>query len=271
MSRIKNYQEFLNEDNQKLWGLARGLMQQMFSGNLSDPKKEPASVGQSDSKVANPEALKLTTASTLGKSNDDFLLYMQHQQGIAGSKQLIRAAKGLDKLHPETVKTKAGVKYANLMMNVPSDRPQVKTAITKALDAGDHQEGAKLFLEMWKEKWLSKGQEGMKAIEQPKNKAVKEAILKNCLEYGVPFDFAVAVANIESGFNPKVGNNKYKGLYAITQENFNKIVPGGDIHNAEQNAKAGIAGLKEAIKQFKKSLGSDLAGLNFSPWVKDLA
>ena len=286
MKRIKNYQEFLNEDNKKLWGLATSLMGQMFSGGF-DPKATTPNTG-GDSPVATtntsggryvagpsgPEAtraVQTVTTSTLGKDNDDFLLYMQHQQGIAGSKQLIRASKGIDKLHPETVKTKSGTKYANLVMNIPSDRPQVKAALIKALDAGDHKEAANLFLEMWKEKWKSKGAQGMKMIEEPKYKDIKNYIMKYCLEYKVPFDFAVTVATIESGLNPKTGNKRYKGVYALSQEEFARRIPGGNIYNAEQNIKAGVQHLRDNIKQFQKYLGSDLAGLNFSPWTKSLA
>lgn len=285
MKRIKNYSEFLNENDKKLWGLATNLISQMFSGGF-DPKKANANAAGSSSAspvtiggkyVAGPSgsetnnAVQTVTSSTLGKDNDDFLLYMQHQQGIAGSKQLIRASKGIDKLHPQTVKTKAGTKYANLVMNVPSDRPQVKAALIKALDAGDHKEAANLFLEMWKEKWKSKGADAIKRIEEPKFKDIKESIMKYCLQYGVPFDFAVAVAYVESGFNPSVGNRKYKGVYALSQEEFARRVPGGNIHNADQNIKAGIEHLRDYIKQFQKYLGSDLAGLNFSPWTKALA
>jgi hypothetical protein len=169
------------------------------------------------------------------------------------------------------VKTKGGKKYANLVGNIPSDRPQVKAALIKALDAGDHKEAANLFLEMWKEKWKSKGIQGMKMIEEPKFKDIKESIMKYCLEYGVPFDFAVTVATIESGLNPAVGNSRYKGVYALSQEEFARRIPGGNIHNADHNIKAGIQHLRDNIKQFQKYLGTDLAGLNFSPWTKSLA
>jgi len=286
MKRIKNYQEFLNENNLKLLGLARSLMGQMFSGGFN-PKAPGATGGGSPTAstdnnsggkyVAGPsgqgsdKTMQTVTTSTLGKDNDDFLLYMQHQQGIAGSKQLIRASKGIDKLHPSTVKTKGGKKYANLVGNIPSDRPQVKAALIKALDAGDHKEAANLFLEMWKEKWKSKGIQGMKMIEEPKFKDIKESIMKYCLEYGVPFDFAVTVATIESGLNPAVGNSRYKGVYALSQEEFARRIPGGNIHNADHNIKAGIQHLRDNIKQFQKYLGTDLAGLNFSPWTKSLA
>jgi hypothetical protein len=40
--------------------------------------------------------------------NDDFTLYMQHQQGIAGAKGLIEASLGKGRLAPDTIKTKNG-------------------------------------------------------------------------------------------------------------------------------------------------------------------
>jgi CMP-2-keto-3-deoxyoctulosonic acid synthetase len=196
---------------------------------------------------------------------------MQHQQGIAGAKGLIQAMQGSGTLHPDTVKTKSGTKYANLVMNVPSDRPQIKTQLIQALDNGDQKTAASLFLNMWKEKWASKGAQAQKDINQPKNAKVKEAIAKYCQKYGVPYEFAVTVAYIESGFNPASGNNRYKGVYALSQEEFNKYVPGGNILNAEDNVNAGVQCLKNNIKAFTKYLGPVLASLKIGDWAKNLA
>jgi hypothetical protein len=39
--------------------------------------------------------------------NDDFVLYMQHQQGVGGAAGIVKALNGTGKMHPETVKTKS--------------------------------------------------------------------------------------------------------------------------------------------------------------------
>ena len=199
--------------------------------------------------------------------NDDFLLYMQHQQGVAGSTGIIKASLGTGSMHPDTVKTKAGVKYANLVMNIPSDRPNVKKAMIQALDSGDQKTAAILFMTMWKEKWNSKSKQAQSLIDLPKNQKVKEAIQKYCKKYDVPFNFAITVATIESGLNPNAGNRRYKGLFALSQSEFNKYVPGGNIYNIDNNANAGIQCLKNNIKAFVRYLGPTVAKINISNWA----
>ena len=70
-------------------------------------------------------------------------------------------------------------------------------------------------------------------------------------EYDVPLDYIIATAYIESGFKPKAGNSKYKGMFALSQSEFNKYYPSGDIFNTEQNSRAGVQVLKERVKEAK--------------------
>jgi soluble lytic murein transglycosylase-like protein len=70
-------------------------------------------------------------------------------------------------------------------------------------------------------------------------------------EYGVPLDYIITTAYIESGFKPKAGNTKYKGMFALSQSEFNKYYPSGDIYNIEQNSRAGVQVLKERVKEAK--------------------
>jgi len=274
MKRIKGFSEFLNEAD--LIGLARSLTKDLFTAKSKDElqalgkpseSKPVTTIGAGSQSNTNYTAPAISAVP----GNDDFTLYMQHQQGIAGAKGLIQAMQGSGTLHPETIKTKGGTKYANLVMNVPSDKPQVKSQMIQALDNGDQKTAANLFLNMWKEKWASKGAQAQKDINQPKNAKVKEAITKYCQKYGVPYEFAVTVAYIESGFNPSTGNNRYKGVYALSQEEFNKYVPGGNIFNAEDNVNAGVQCLKNNIKAFTKYLGPVLASLKIGDWAKNLA
>jgi len=70
-------------------------------------------------------------------------------------------------------------------------------------------------------------------------------------EYGVPLDYIIATAYIESGFKSKAGNSKYKGMFALSQSEFSKYYPKGDIYNTEQNSRAGVQVLKERVKEAK--------------------
>ena len=199
---------------------------------------------------------------------------MQHQQGPAGAKGIIQALNGTGHMHPETVKTKSGVKYANLVGNIPSDRPQVRVDLIKALDNGDQKTAAGLFLSTWKEKWFSKQKQALAAINLPKNASVKDAITRSSAKYKVPFDFAITVAMIESGLNPLSAGGTYKGLYAmVPSSNYGGVVTpmGENWKDPYVNAEAGIALLADNIKGFKKSLGKDLATLNLGGWTQGLA
>lgn len=261
---IKRFEQFVNEDANAILRAGASQLLNLLKGVKTGigSDGEPVTIGGSE-----------TTAKPLSAvpGNDDFTLYMQHQQGIAGAKGLIQASQGTGKLAPDTIKTKAGTKYANLVMNIPSDRPQVKADLIRALDAGDQKTAALLFLGMWKEKWASKSKQAKSDIEQSKNAAVKNAIMKYAERYGVPFDFATTVACIESGFNPSAGNNRYKGLFALSQEEFNKYIPGGNIHSIEDNANAGLQCLRNNIRDFKKYLGPTFATLKVGSWVNNIA
>ncbi len=279
-NRVKSYDEYVNESGAGLIAAALASGERQAKAVIDREKAEAqaadatnAQINQSVATGAHDPNYKPTVFNPVS-GNDDFTLYMQHQQGLAGATGLIKALNGTGEMHPETVKTKSGTKYANLVKNVPSDRPQVKADIIKALDNGDQKTAAALFLNMWKEKWFAKQNQALKAINEPKNAAVKDAITKFSAKYNVPFDFAVTVAMIESGLNPLSGNNTYKGLYAMRPEsNYGGVVKpmGQNWKDPYVNAEAGIALLADNIKQFKRTLGNDWASLNLGTWVGNLA
>lgn len=282
MERIKSFEEFvINEE-----GSALGLLGNILKGNINifgnddddGPADTPSSgVDTSGSGVETIGTAGSYTPATPYKQiagNDDFVLYMQHQQGVAGAAGIVKAFSGTGKMHPETVKTKSGVKYANLVKNIPSDRPQVKKDVIAALDKGDQRTAAALFLNMWKEKWFSKQAEAKTAINSPKNSVVKDAITKASDKYKVPFDFATTVANIESGLNPNAGNATYKGLFAmLPNSNYGGVTTpmGNKWNDPYVNAENGVKLLKNSITQLKKSLGSDWASLKVGSWANSLA
>lgn len=204
---------------------------------------------------------------TITPGNDDFALYMQHQQGVSGATSIIKAIRGTGKLHPETARI-------YMLNNIPSDRPQIKKAIKAALDKGDQKTAAALFVNMWKEKWNSKSKEAKTAINKPQNAVARKAIETAAKKYGVPFEFAATVSLIESGLNPNAGNRRYKGLFAMDpNRSYEGLIKpmGNKWSDPYLNADNGVKLLKRDIVQFKKKLGSDLASLQLSPWAKNLA
>ncbi len=291
-NRVKSYHEFVNEqhgilvsaladaerqaqaveDREKAEHQAAAATNAQINTSLNPTKTTVTNpITTSGSNVIDPNYKPAVFNAVQG--NDDFALYMQHQQGMAGAKGIIQALNGTGKMHPDTVKTKSGVKYANLVKNIPSDRSQVKVNLIKALNNGDQKTAAGLFLSMWKEKWFSKQKQALPAINLPKNASVKEAITRSSAKYKVPFDFAITVAMIESGLNPLAGGVTYKGLYAMKPEsNYGGVVTpmGANWKDPYVNAEAGIALLADNIKQFKKSLGKDLATLNLGGWTQGL-
>jgi hypothetical protein len=266
MDKIKSFEEFvLNEK-----GSALGLLGGILTGdiNIFDNPTAP------DAGADTAGSYTPTGTYTQTPGNDDFTLYMQHQQGVAGAAGIVKALNGTGTMAPDTIKTKGGVKYANLVQNIPSDKPQVKKDVIAALDKGDQKTAAALFLNTWKEKWFSKQAQARTAINVPKNSAVKDAITKASSKYKVPFDFAITVANIESGLNPKAGNASYKGLFAM-QPNSNyggvTTVMGSKWSDPYVNSENGVKLLKNSITQFKKTLGTDWASLKVGSWANNLA
>jgi len=284
MNRIKSFEEFVINEAGSALGLLGGILKgnlNIFGGDADDD------AGPSDTASSGEGATRsgVETIGTVGSytpttpykqipGNDDFVLYMQHQQGVAGASGIVKAFTGTGKMNPETIKTKSGTKYANLVKNIPSDRPQVKKDIIAALDKGDQRTAAALFLDMWKEKWFSKQAQARTAINSPKNSVVKDAIAKASAKYKVPFDFAITVANIESGLNPNAGNATYKGLFAmLPNSNYGGVTTpmGNKWNDPYVNAENGVKLLKSSITQLKKSLGSDWASLKVGSWANSLA
>lgn len=280
MNKIKSFNEYINENNMGVIAMAIGQAEIEANAKEAKARAENARATATNSAIDNSTSTSTSTVSgyTAKKfnpvaGNDDFAIYLQHQQGPAGAAGLVKALNGTGDLASDTVKTKGGVKYANIVKNIPSDKPQVKADVIKALDNGDQKSASALFLNTWKEKWFAKQKQAMIDIEKPANAEVKEAIQKYSIKYSVPFDFAVTVAMIESGLNPKAGNATYKGLYAIQPSSTyggKTIAVGKDWSNADRNAEAGIKLLASQVKGFKKLLGGDWASLNVGDWTNQV-
>jgi hypothetical protein len=266
MERLKKFDEFLNEGGGLLPFLGAVLTGNVDLG-LADKDSEEGEVASADG------TYEPSTNYVAIPGNDDFTLYMQHQQGVAGAKGIVQAMLGTGEMAKDTIATKNGVKYANLVMNIPSNKPQVKKDVIAALDKGDQKTAAALFLNTWKEKWNSIQATAKTAINDPKNATVKDAIQKATTKHALPFDFAVTVAKIESGLNPKAGNSSYKGLFAMSpSSNYGGVVTpmGNKWSDPYVNAENGVKLLKDNIKQFKKNLGNDWASLKVGSWANNL-
>lgn len=272
MDKIKSFEEFVINEK----GSALGFLGGILTGNINifdNPTTATAPDAGADT-VGTAGSYTPTGTYTSTPGNDDFTLYMQHQQGVAGAAGIVKALNGTGNMASDTIKTKGGVKYANLVQNVPSDRPQVKKDIIASLDKGDQKTAAGLFLNMWKEKWFSMQKSARTAINVPKNAEAKDAITKASAKYKVPFDFAITVAQIESGLNPKAGNSTYKGLFAMQpNSNYGGVVTpmGSKWSDPYVNAENGVKLLKDNISQFKKTLGTDWASLKVGSWANNLA
>jgi hypothetical protein len=276
MERIKSFEEFVINEAGSSLGLLGDILN--ISGDDNGPSDTTRSGGDmprsGEDTSGSADSYTPTTSYKQTPGNDDFVLYMQHQQGVAGAAGIVKAFSGTGKMHPETVKTKSGTKYANLVKNIPSDRPQVKKDIIAALDKGDQKTAAALFLDVWKEKWFSKQAQAKTAINSSKNSVVKDAITKASAKYKVPFDFAITVANIESSLNPNAGNATYKGLFAMQpNSNYGGVTTpmGNKWNDPYVNAENGVKLLKNSITQLKKSLGNNWASLKVGSWANSLA
>ena len=291
MDRIKSFDNFINEEvgmgiiAQSLGQLEKSSLAKEAAIRAAKATQQAASAASdasiaaynsgSSSSAYKPGTTSSATAFNAIPGNDDFALYMQHQQGVAGAAGILRALNGTGKMASDTVKTKAGVKYANIVKNIPSDRPNIRKNIISALDKGDQKTAANLFLEMWKSKFASKKLEAKKLIDKPGYAKVKAAISAASSKYNVPFDFSITVANIESGLRPGSGNSTYKGLFALVpSSNYGGIITpiGAKWNDPYINADAGIKLLKDSIKLLKKQLGTTgWASLNVGDWAKNIA
>jgi hypothetical protein len=276
MRKILSFEDFkLNEDNILMQALGAALSGGNVGKDLSKifgGKDDETPIDGDETSTAVPGESRIGKRSdypefTITPGNDDFSLYMQHQQGVAGAASIIKALRGTGKLHPDTARI-------NMLNNIPSDRPQIKRDMKAALAKGDQKTAAALFVNMWKEKWNSKSKEAKTAINKPQNAVAKKAIEAAAKKYGVPFEFAATVSLIESGLNPNAGNRRYKGLFAMdpSRSYDGLITPmGNKWSDPYLNADNGVKLLRRDIVQFKRQLGADLASLQLSPWAKNLA
>lgn len=271
MERIKSFNEFsiLEDANQASieFSRAAAAAETAVGSGSSETSGGTGGTGGTGATSKSQEDYDKEIQNTFGDKgivpgNDDYFCYMQHQQGIAGSSELLRTSKG--------EKTKKFPSLKALIGNVNNDAEMIRS-ITGAYQSGDLKTVATMFLNFWKRIYPGKAKSALSEIEKPKNAKIKEAISKAAAQYGIPFQFAATVAFIESGFNASAGNTRYKGLYAMDpSESYKGAVGtplGSNWSNPELNANAGVSYLAASIKSLKSYLGSDLASLDLGNWV----
>ena len=173
------------------------------------------------------------SSSNMGGLDKYFIAYMQHQQGQAGLKAILYYAKAGSKTVPSVNQfTKAPVQ-ANMKKNIGSDFGNIELTPIN-------------FINYWKIKFSETLRSIPKLIASNSlNRSIINTISKYSSKYGIPVNFSIAVSTLESSLAPNSGNSKYKGLFAISLDEFNAIYPSdSDIFNPDKNANVGIQVLK---------------------------
>jgi hypothetical protein len=188
------------------------------------------------------------------QGDDEYLIFVQHNQGVAGASSLVNAKFGKGTIHPFT-KTKG------MINNIPSDLEKTfGSQIREALASGDDKRAATLFLEMWKMRYGQKKEQALQMINTPKYSDIKAVLEKASAESGVPFEVLATIANIESSLDPKAGNSTYKGLFALnpsTAVKYNPSLSYVNVYDPIVNAQAGskmlYSGKEELVKALNRS------------------
>jgi len=185
-------------------------------------------------------------------TNPFLVAYLAHQQGTAGIKSILYyAIKEPSSKVPLSNKFVSKVningnmygfrlypgKYSKWSTNVGEDFIKVfGKDPDKSYTPGN-------FLKYWVKKFKSKYDAAQKVT------TYDSTFKPLCAKYGVPLDLVKAACQIESGFKPKSGNAKFKGLFALSQDEFNQVYPKGDIYDPIQNADVGIQLLKKRLAE----------------------
>jgi hypothetical protein len=85
----------------------------------------------------------------------------------------------------------------------------------------------------------------------------REEIQRLAAISGLPVQMLLSFARIESSFNCKDKTGKYKGLFQLSEFEFNRYGRGGDIYNCRDNAVAGIHKFVVEATQFENVSGKN--------------
>jgi len=203
----------------------------------------------------------------LGKGESTWVYWLSHNQGSAGAAELLKVALGSKSEFSSNGKQWFmrgwGGKSNHIKGNVGNRGwdGEYKARIKAAYDQGNDQLVAKLFTEYQKKKFDQMLERGRRDL--PKHPDIK-SILERYSKY-FPLDFLAAVAGQESNFNPKSGNARYKGLFALDpNSNYAKKygLNSANVHDPEKNTEVAVKFWGDNRREFNRMMSSnELAAL----------
>ena len=90
-------------------------------------------------------------------------------------------------------------------------------------------------------------------VKEDPTAPIKDIVRRNAEAEGVPADYALTFANLESGFNPRAENQGAAGLFQIRPKTYQWIGGEGDPFDPENNARAGAKVIKFNMNDLKNS------------------
>jgi len=215
--------------------------------------------------------------TNLGDGETSWVYWLSHNQGSAGAAELLKVALGTKpEFSPSAKKWFMqgwNTKSNHIVGNVGNRGwdGEYKSRIKAAYDQGNDQLVAKLFTEYQKKKFDQMLQRGRRDL--PKHPDIQAILQKYSNVF--PLDFLAAVASQESGFNPKSGNNRYKGLFALDPTSgYGKKygLTQANVHDPEKNAEVAVKFWNDNRREFNSLMSSDeLAALGLNKSTSNLA
>lgn len=208
-----------------------------------------------DMPISSTEASAVSTSNIVSKITTPVAMYLQHNQGESGFKRIVDAAKkGLNNV--PLVKGEQNINWNmyGTRVNAPADKYRHSNVGDDFVKVYGNSFTPANFLAYW----ISKFNNNLSSVASSKIPGnIKSIVEKYAKIHRVPVDYALATCKTESGFNPQAGNGTYKGLFAISLEQFQKVYPGDtDIYNPDKNANVGIRLLKEGLAKAQSLINS---------------
>jgi soluble lytic murein transglycosylase-like protein len=217
-------------------------------------------------------------STDLGDGESSWVYWLSHNQGSFGAAELLKVALGSQngfssKSRPMFMEGWRRGGSNHIVGNV-GDRGwdgDYKKRIKAAYDQGNDQLVAKLFTEYQKKKFDQMLINGRQNINKHPNLKKIFDKYKNVF----PADFLYAVAYQESKFNPKGGNNKYKGLFALDPNSGYAKKYGlnnQNVHDPEKNTEVAVKFWNDNRKEFlSKMNNNEISALGLNKTSSDLA
>lgn len=219
----------------------------------------------------------ITGDTGLGDGETSWVYWLSHNQGSSGASELLKVALG-----SKSEFSPSGKKWfmqgwnnkTNHIVGNVGNRGwdgEYKNRIKAAYDQGNDPLVAKLFTEYQKKKFNQMLENGKRDL--PKHPEIKAIFEKYANVF--PLDFLAAVAYQESKFNPKSGNNRYKGLFALDPNSrYGKKygLTAANVHDPEKNTEVAVKFWSNNRKEFNSSMSiNELAALGLNKSFDNMA